>query len=219
MRQACKRVSSLDLADTEVSNPVRYRAASYIPRSTGDAMATKKNVEPNVDQTQEALNGLRKSLELLGIYTTEEIEAKVKEVHAAMREPARKRLNDALIDAIGKLLDDTKHASDVALMHGGDLSIHVAYTATGERTITARAVTRKSSKRTGRKASGGKRPTLLVNGTAYANYAELCRALGVPCKGDSARRAYERANKEDAATYPAVTEVDSEVTPEAAPAA
>lgn len=165
-------------------------------------MATRKNTSKN---TSDAVAALRSSLEALGIYTDEEIDKQVAKVQVQLREPARKRLNDALIDSVGKLLSLKTHEKDIELMCNGFLSIHVAYNAEGERTITARAVKKASASRSG---NGGKRPTLLVDGNTYANYAELCKHYSIDVGGDSARRRYTAMSAKDAAAYPPVAEVE-----------
>lgn len=168
-------------------------------------MANSKNTSPSLVDT---LATLRKQYEAMN-FGEEFIEAQLKQAASAMVEPVRKMVTDKLIEAADNVTKTKEFTANIEILKGSRMTVDIMVDHDGKVTVRDRVVTKRPSTSSGG-SDGGKRPTLVLDGKPYPNWAELARAHNLDIGGDSAHRVWVRANKSDPEKYPMPDEVEPE---------
>lgn len=149
---------------------------------------------------------LRKTL--AGMNVPEDvIEKQVKEITANLVEPVRKTVTDELMKAANAVVKGKTFQQNLEILHGSTMAVYIEVDRKGVVTVRERTVTKRKRSSSGG-STGGKRPILVLNGKEFDSWARLCEAYDLPVGGDSGRRVWERANKENPEKYPMPDEVE-----------
>lgn len=166
---------------------------------------TKKETTTETESLTLQLAQVRATLEAIG--TPEDaIEKALKDITASMVDPIRKAVTDQLMSAAWSVAKSDSFVKNTEILKGSTMIVQIDVDRSGKVSVIERTQS-KRKKSTSGGSTGGKRPTLVLNGNEYDSWAALCRAHEVAIGGDSANRAWQRANATDAEKYPMPDEI------------